>query len=246
MSTSVVLLSYKEAENLKILLPQIKKVFEEMNEEYEILVIDSEKPTDDTKEVCMNFGVEYIPQEEPYYAGAFRTGIKYATKEKIQVLDSDGSHNPADIPAIHKKFNEGNYDLVIGSRYTNGGKTNDSKSSIIMSKLLNSVMKVCIGVKANDISTSYRLYDAKQLKNVHLVRKNYDVLQEVILRMKKNKKDFKIGEVPIEFNKRMFGESKRKLFKFICGYIVTVFYLLCLRFDFIKSEENSNDKFATS
>ena len=107
-------------------------------------------------------------------------------------------------------------------------------------------MKVCIGVKANDISTSYRLYDAKQLKNVHLVRNNYDVLQEVILRMKKNKKDFKIGEVPIEFNKRMFGESKRKLFKFICGYIVTVFYLLCLRFDFIKSEENSNDKFATS
>lgn len=233
MSTSIVLLAYNEAENLKVLLPQIKSILENMNEEHEILVIDSAKPTDNTEEICKLIGARYIPQEEPYYAGAFRTGIRYATKSKIQVLDADGSHNPSDLPSIHDKFNNG-YDLVIGSRYVKGGKTNDSLTSILMSKLLNTVMRIVVGVWAKDISTSYRLYDAAQLKAVQLKRNNYDVLQEVILRMKMNKRGFRIGEVPIEFNKRMFGESKRQLFTFIKGYLITLFNLILIRMRIIR------------
>ena len=49
MSTSVVLLAYKEAENLKILLPQIHKVMEKLKDDYEVIVIDSAKPLDNTK-----------------------------------------------------------------------------------------------------------------------------------------------------------------------------------------------------
>lgn len=228
MSTSVVLLAYKEAENLQVLLPRIQEVLRKMDEPGEILVIDSNIPTDRTPEVCRQFDVRYIAQEEPFYAGAFRTGIKYASMEKIQVLDADGSHDPNDMPAIRDKFDQG-YDLVIGSRYVQGGVTKDRKLSILMSKVLNAVMRAAIGVKAKDISTSYRLYDAAQLKAVILKRNNYDVLQEVLLRMKINNRAFRIGEVPIEFNKRMFGESKRRLLKFIGGYVVTVFTLLFIR-----------------
>lgn len=228
MSTSVVLLAYKEAENLKILLPRIHQAMKTLDEPYEILVIDSAKPLDNTEEVCNQENARYIPQESPHYAGAFRTGIQYAEMDKIQILDADGSHNPDDIPRIHALFAQG-YDIVIGSRYVKGGISNDSRTSFIMSKVLNFTMRICIGVRANDISTSYRLYDAKQLKAVTLVRNNYDVLQEVILRMKINKPKLKIGEVPIEFNKRMFGESKRQLLKFIGGYLVSVFMLLSIR-----------------
>ena len=99
-----------------------------------------------------------------------------------------------------------------------------------MYKILNTTMRIVIGVKAKDISTSYRMYDTKQIKAVTLVRNNYDVLQEVILRMKINKRKkgekIRIGETPIIFNKRMYGESKRQLWKFIKGYIVTVFMLI--------------------
>lgn len=229
MSTSIVLLAYNEAENLKILLPRIKRAVQKMGIDYEILIIDSAKPTDNTEEIAIANGAKYIPQEEPYYGGAFRTGIKYASKEHLLVLDADGSHDPKDIPAIHKKYAEG-YDMVIGSRYVKGGVSNDSKSSFVMSKILNTTMRIVIGVKAKDISTSYRLYNTKQIKAVELVRDNYDVLQEVILKMKINKRKkhqkFRIGETPIVFNKRMYGESKRQLFKFIKGYIVTVFMLL--------------------
>ena len=229
MSTSIVLLSYNEAENLKVLLPQINEVAQSINLDYEIIIIDSAKPTDNTEEVAKANNARYIPQEEPFYGGAFRTGIKYVTKDCMMVLDADGSHDPKDIPAIHAKYAQG-YDMVIGSRYTKGGVSNDSKSSFIMSKILNTTMRIVIGVKAKDISTSYRLYDANQIKAVNLVRDNYDVLQEVILKMKINKRKkhqkFKIGESPIVFNKRMYGESKRQLLKFIRGYIVTVFMLI--------------------
>lgn len=229
MSTSIVLLAYNEAENLKILLPRINRVVQKMGIDYEILIIDSAEPTDNTQDIAEANGARYIPQEEPHYGGAFRTGIKYVTKEHMLVLDADGSHDPRDIPAIHRKYAKG-YDMVIGSRYVKGGVSNDSKSSFVMSKILNTTMRIVIGVKAKDISTSYRLYDAKQIKEVDLVRDNYDVLQEVILKMKINKRKkyqkFRIGETPIVFNKRMYGESKRQLFKFIKGYIVTVFMLL--------------------
>ena len=63
MSTSVVLLAYKEAENLKILLPQIHKVMEKLKDDYEVIVIDSAKPLDNTKEVCEKNNTLYYPQE---------------------------------------------------------------------------------------------------------------------------------------------------------------------------------------
>lgn len=228
MGISTVLLAYKEAENLRILLPRIISELENIGEDYEILVIDTKVPLDDTKEVCKEFGVKYINQEEPYFGGAFRTAIKYAKKDKFLILDSDGSHNPVYISSIYSKFRRG-ADLVIGSRYVKGGNTNDSRSSIIMSRILNSIFRISLGIKAKDISTNYRMYKTKQLKDVFLTCNNYDVLQEVILKMKINKPNLKISEVPISFDKRMFGESKRNLFKFLLSYIKTLLRLIFIR-----------------
>lgn len=132
MGISVVLLAYKEEENLRVLLPEIIEEVKKCGEEYEILVIDTEKPLDNTEGVCQEYGARYINQKYPGFGGAFRTGIEEAGKDKFLILDSDGSHPPKYIPQIHKKFVEENCDVVIGSRYVKGGVTNDSKSSQIM------------------------------------------------------------------------------------------------------------------
>ncbi len=231
MGISVVLLAYKEEENLKVLLPKIIENVEKTGEKYEILVIDTQKPLDNTKGVCEQYGAKYINQEAPAFAGAFKTGIKYAKMDKFLILDSDGSHNPKYIPQIYEKFKKERCDVVIGSRYVKGGKTNDAKSSIIMSHILNGMFRICLGIKAKDISTDYRLYVTSQLKKVKLTCRNYDVLQEVLLQLKLNKpkKKLKIGEVPIEFDKRIYGESKRRLLPFIMSYIKTLFKLTLIR-----------------
>ena len=48
MSISVVMLAYKEAENLKVLLPRVNEVLDEIGEKYEVIIIDSAEPLDNT------------------------------------------------------------------------------------------------------------------------------------------------------------------------------------------------------
>ena len=226
---SVVLLAYNEAESLTLLFPRVIKEMDTLNEEYELIVVDTANPLDNTEEVCGRFGARYVNQEEPGFGGAYRKGISVMKGDKMLVLDSDGSHNPIYIPDIYNKYITG-YDVVIGSRYTKGGKTEDKVTSRIMSHILNGVFRIVTGVKAKDLSTNFRMYRADVLREIRLSSTNYDVLEEVLLLMKlKIGKSFKVGEIPITFNKRIAGESKRRLIPFIISYIKTMFKLIGIR-----------------
>lgn len=225
----VALLAYNEEENLKVLIPKIREAMQTVGTAYEIEIVDTETPTDGTPQLCRQWGIRYYNQEEPGFGGAFRTAIKYADYKMFLILDSDGSHDPQFIPSMVEKYIEDNCDLVIGSRYVKGGKTFDSKTSIAMSKILNGVYRLFLGIRAKDISTDYRLYDAAQLKQLHLENMNYDVLQEVLLKLRLNNSNFKIEEVPITFEKRIYGKSKRKLIPFIISYIKTLVKLTAMR-----------------
>ena len=232
MAVSIVILAYKEAENLRILLPQIKESATKFEEEYEIVIIDAAEPGDDTPAVCEENGARYVNQRYPGFGGAFRTGIEEAKNEKFLILDGDGSHKPEYIPDLYNLFNTG-ADIVIGSRYMKGGKTDDAKSSVLMSKTLNFCYRLALGLKATDLSTDYRMYHTEDLKRVGPILKcrNYDILEEVLLRIKLLKKPNKlvIKETPIYFDKRLFGESKRQLLKFIWSYFKTLFRIIGIR-----------------
>ena len=232
---SMVLLSYKEEENLRVFLPQIKEKLQECGEPYEILVVDAMESLDNSKQVCDDNGVRYVNQEEEGFGGAFRTGIRYAKYRKVFIMDSDGSHNPQYIPDIYQIFMAEHADVAIGSRYTKGGVNNDSITSQIMSHILNTVYGFVLGIRAKDMSTDFRLYHTCRLKEVEpeLICRHYDVLQEVLLKLKLKKqargKKLKVVETPITFDKRLFGNSKRRLIAFIISYMKSVFYLSGIR-----------------
>ena len=227
---SVVLLAYREEESLKLLFPRLIEKMNALGEEYELIVVDTATPEDNTSEVCEKYGARYVNQEEPGFGGAYRKGISVIKGDKMLVLDSDGSHDPKFIPDIYNKFLEG-FDVVIGSRYTKGGKTEDAISSRIMSHILNGVYRLVTGVRARDLSTNFRMYRADLIRQVKLTSVNYDVLEEVLLLMKikAGKDGFKVAEIPITFNKRLAGESKRRLIPFIISYIKTMFRLIGIR-----------------
>lgn len=229
MSISAVLLAYKEEENLRVLIPQIRAQLEKLPEEYTITVVDTAEPLDGTESVCRELGAEYVNQRYPGFGGALRTGIEEVRGDKFLIMDSDGSHSPEYIPELYRAFVSG-ADIAIGSRYARGGRTHDAPVSVVMSRILNAVFRVVIGVKARDISTDYRIYDTKQLKAVSDLKcRNYDVLQEVLMKMKLNRPGLVIKEIPITFDKRMYGESKRRLLPFIADYIRSVFRLAGMR-----------------
>jgi len=232
---SVIILAYKEEENLKLLLPEVKKQMEKLKENYQIIVVDVAQPLDDTEIVCKEYGCEYINQESPHFGGAFATGIRYAVMDKILSMDGDGAHNPVYIPAIYNMFMSGKYDVVIGSRYTKGGHTDDPILSVAMSHVLNYAYRLGTGIRAKDISTNFRMYYTEELTKIRIESQNYDVLQEILMKIQFNKqRKIQIGEVPIALGKRVYGESKRKLIVFIRDYIKTLIRLMGMRLKFSK------------
>lgn len=232
MAISVCLLAYREADNLRILLPKIKENVEKCGETYEILIIDGAKSMDDTENVCKEHGVRYLNQKYPNFGGAYRTGIEAAKYDKFLIMDADGSHPVTAIPDIYRMYQTGNYDVVIGSRYVKGGVTNDVPTSIFMSRILNVIFRICLGLKGKDLSTDFRMYDTEQLKKCKLESQYFDIVEEILLKLelnKPNKQKLRIGETPIYFDKRIGGESKREMGKFVIGYLKTIIRLTWMR-----------------
>jgi len=223
---SIVLPAYLEAENLKIMLPKINEVVSAIGCEYEILVIDTMEPMDNTKEICQENNAVYVNRENGNnYGDGMRTGFAKAKYDYILVMDADGSHDPKDILLLYETIEKG-HDVVIGSRYIEGGETFNSAVSRLMSKIVNIVYRTIFKIKVKDVSNSFKIYRADLLKQIKLHCNNFELVEEILIKLMILKKDLDIKEVPIRFSKRMYGETKRDLVKFVFTYIKTIRTLL--------------------
>jgi dolichol-phosphate mannosyltransferase len=223
---TVAIPSYMEEENLRILLPRLRKVLSEQNESYDILVIDTKNPMDNTGLVCKENNVRYINREcGDYYGDSVRTAIKYCTSQFIIFMDGDGSHSPEFIPKLLN--NTSNFDVVIASRYIKGGASDNSLHLILMSRFVNLCYSLVLGLKCKDVSNSFKLYRMQLLEGINLSCKNFDIIEEILFKLKKTNKNLRIKEIPFNFKERMFGHTKRNLIVFMFSFVFT---LLKLRF----------------
>jgi len=224
LDLSIIIPAYLEAENLVIILPQLNNILQNMGINYEILVIDTMEAMDKTHEACLANNVVYVNRKNGNnYGDAIRTGIESSCGDKVIFMDADGSHDPLFILELFKYKDD--YDVVIASRYIEGGGIENSKTLIFMSKVLNLTYSLVLNIKCKDLSNSYKLYDSKQLKSTTLYCNNFDIVEEIIYKISKNKKHIKILEVPYVFKKRMFGETKRNLVVFMFSYFTTMIKL---------------------
>src|SRR5258706_7008794 len=116
LQLTIVLPAYEEAANLDNLLPRLAQVAGQLAPQFEILVVDTPEPRDDTPAVCRKYGGRYVPRRGgSLYGHAIRTALEEARGEWIIFMDPDGSHNPGFLPQLWR-FPD-NFDLVIASRY---------------------------------------------------------------------------------------------------------------------------------
>jgi len=224
MKLSIVIPSYLEEENLRILLPRIIHTSNQLNITYEILVIDTCEPLDNTKFAADEYEVTYINRRNGNsYGDAVRTGIEEAKGEYILFMDADGSHSPEIISDLY--YNIPDNDIVIASRYIEGGGSDNSKILVFMSLVVNRIYSIVFGMKIKDISNSFKIYNSKLLKQLSLRCNNFDIVEEILIKVVKRNKDISIKEIPYLFKERMFGKTKRNLFDFMLTYIITLLKL---------------------
>jgi dolichol-phosphate mannosyltransferase len=225
MNLSIVVPSYKELENLQVLLPQLQTELINTGINYEILVIETVEVCEETKTACSNYSnVNYINRiPTNSYGDAVRTGINKSNGEFLIFMDADGSHSPSFINTLYNERN--NADIVIASRYIDGGKTDNGIILIFMSFVVNKLYSLVLNLNVKDVSNSFKLYKSSDLKRLSLECTNFDIVEEVLYKCKINNPAIKILELPYTFKKRLYGQTKRNLIIFIFTFTLTLIKL---------------------
>ena len=216
---SIIIPSLREYENLEKIIPEINKILNKKIS-YEILIIDGldkDLKTYKLVENCKN--TKYFNRKENNnYGNAVRLGIKKSTGKFIIFMDADYSHLPKFIPKLYKYRR---YDIVIASRYVKGGNSDNKFFLKFLSRLLNFFYGLVLGIDLNDISNSFRLYNAEILKKLKLKCNHFDIIEEIIFKFKLHNKSANFKEIPYHFRERKFGKTKRNLF-IIFAYLISI------------------------
>src|SRR3954471_19781225 len=120
MKLSIVIPVYNEVENVDALVGAIKTALEPVRYEYELIAVD-DGSTDGTRDalarlVAANPQLRVVELRRNYgQTAAMSAGIEHASGEVIVTIDGDLQNDPADIPALVAKIDEG-FDLVYGWR----------------------------------------------------------------------------------------------------------------------------------
>ncbi len=145
-------------------------------------------------------------------ASAYLEGFRVGLDEEYDLvveMDSDLSHDPAELPALLDAAAAG-HDLAVGSRYVPGGAvTNWSPGRVALSRAGNRYARFMLGLPINDATSGYRVYRRDLL--TELVRspihsEGYGFQIELVMRAWNL--GFDLGETPITFRERAHGHSK--------------------------------------
>lgn len=169
------------------------------------IVVD-DGSTDSTHEIARKLDTTVIKHKFNRGKGhALRTGIKYLLNLKPQYivfLDADGQDNPSFIPQLVKPLVEEKADIVLGSRFVDGGKPEVPIHKILGNKLLTFIVNFLTGFVYNirESQCGFRAFKSEILFQLNLKASGFEIETEMILEAFKKK--FRIIEIPIRENLR--------------------------------------------
>lgn len=213
----VVIPTYNERENVLPLLLKILSLKTE--EELSILVVDDDSP-DGTGAVVSALAqkeknIHLLTRKGKRGRGTagidgFLEALKFKPDYVIE-MDADFSHQPEEIPYLLKEADE--YDVVIGSRFVEGGKDfNRNRGRKLITFLVRNFIRFYLKIPVKDVSSGFRCFrgevlektDLKSLKSV-----GPSIVQEILY--KTFLLGFRIKEIPITFKDRKAGKTKLTL-----------------------------------
>ena len=211
----IIVPTYNELSNAPLL---IRRIFKQIPNS-DVLVVDDgspDKTADAIRELQQEFPTLHLLEQKTKLGlgSAYRLGFAWGLErgyEELIEMDADLSHRVRDLKKmIDEKELQPNTDLVIGSRWIPGGKTeNWSRGRELLSRAANLYVRAMVGLGVRDSTAGFRIYSASMLKRLNMESiKSEGYSFQIEMTRAVHKLGGKIIEVPITFRERENGVSK--------------------------------------
>ncbi|QFU74999.1 glycosyltransferase family 2 protein [Halioglobus maricola] len=155
MDFSIVIPAKDEELGLAKTLPLLREHYPEAE-----VVVVNDGSTDNTLQVCEEYGVKVVTHPYPKGNGAaIKSGARAANGKYIVFMDGDGQHNPADIERLLYKLEEG-YDMVVGARGGREDQANIARWSA--NSLYNWLASWMVNRRIDDLTSGFRAVNRKK------------------------------------------------------------------------------------
>ena len=208
----VVIPAYNEAEVIADVIAEVRAAGD-----YTIIVVDDGSKDGTCARAAACAGVIALKHRINRGKGAAtKTGIVAANRlgaEIVVTMDGDGQHDPADIEALIRPIQEGNFDVVLGTRPRKTGEMPYIK--IIANKIGNMVTWLLYGLHVSDSQSGFRAYSRYASRVIDTKADKYEYDSKVIREIKNNRLRF--TEVPIKVRYTEYSMGKTQKQGFING-----------------------------
>ena len=211
---SIIIPTYNESENI---IQVLKSISEHIPKDIatEAIVVDDNSP-DGTGKIVEDY-INDAQNKTGYtisiihrktksgLSSAILDGIQHSSGETVVVMDSDFSHPPKIIPQLIEEIKTSKYDIVIASRYTEGGEVSGwSTKRKLISKTAKGIAKAGLGVNESDPMSGFFAFNRNILEGIKFDAIGYKMLLEILVKTK----GAKVKEIPYTFTDRTRGSSK--------------------------------------
>ncbi len=219
---SVVLPIYDEEESLGELLDNLFAVLDGLNRSYEIWCVNDgshDRSSEILHDIAKRRSTLHVLDFRRNFGqtAALQAGFDHARGDVIVTLDADLQNEPADIPRLLQKLDEG-YDVVSGWR---ADRKDAAISRNFVSRIANGVISYISGVKLHDYGCTLKAYRRDVMSGVRL----YGEMHRFIP-IYASWRGARVVEMPVGHAARRFGKSKyglNRIFKVVLDLMVLKF-----------------------
>jgi glycosyltransferase involved in cell wall biosynthesis len=207
MNLSVIIPVFNEVQNIREILKRVQAT----GLPWEILIVD-DGSTDGTRDILKELdgtdNIRVVLHEKNQGKGAaVRTGFGEAKGDVFLIQDADLEYDPRDYPAILKPIEEGNADVVYGSRFLGAPRRSTMFWHMIANKLLTLATNILYNNILTDMETGYKVFKREVLDGITIHSNSFNFEPEFTAKILKKK--VRIYEVPISFNPRDYSDGKK-------------------------------------
>lgn len=182
MPTIAAMPAYNEAKSIHNIIVDCKKHVDT------VLVID-DGSSDNTAEVAESAGAYVVQHPKNMGYGAaikscFETARNLNAKRMV-IIDSDGQHDPAEIPKLLKPLERG-VDVVLGSRFIDGTSDGIPAYRKVGMKVLDLATNTVGGMNVTDSQCGFRAYGKKAIQNIRINSDSMSAGSEILMEIADN------------------------------------------------------------